>query len=709
MKKILALLLAMLLTLSGVALAEEPLAEEVTAVQTEEPSSEEMPAEEAQAEEAPAEATEEMPAEQPAYDQLVVGSTTALSGSFFTEMWGNNTSDIDVRMLLHGYNLMEWQSATGAYGLDNSVASGLVVTDDPEGNRTYTVALYEDLYYSDGTQITAWDYAFSILLSVAPEVAAIGGQTVDSDYILGIEEYKSGEATALAGVRVLSDFMLSITVSAEYRPFFYELALLDYSPYPIHVIAPGCEVADDGEGVYIRNIPDEDGTVEEEPIFTAELLQETILDPQTGYLSHPSVVSGPYKLVSFDWETREAEFEINEYYKGNSSGQVPVVPKLIYRTVSNETMMDELASGEVNLLNKCVNADAIDAGMQLTADGQYGVANYPRSGYSFVSFCCEQTAMSSQSVRQAIAHCMDKSTLVTDYVRNYGVAVDGYYGIGQWIYQLVSGTLAAPVEAPAEDATEEELAAYEETVAGWDALTMENIPTYAFDLEAATALLVEDGWTLNRDGGEFDPEVDDVRCKEIDGEQVALELTLIYPEGNAIAEGLQTTFADNLAQVGIQLTLEALPMTELLDVYYRNVERDCDMIYLATNFATVFEPSSTYNPADAYQGSSNRSGIVDEELYQLAVDMRQTEPGDVLTYCQKWVAFQERWAEVLPAIPVYSNVYFDFYTNTLHDYAVSSNLTWTQAVVGSYLGDAAQVEEEQAAEEMEDGAVIIED
>ena len=79
------------------------------------------------------------------YGELVVGSTTALSGSFFTEMWGDNTSDIDVRMLLHGYNLMEWKSARGSYGLDGSVVTGMAVTDDYLGNRTYTLALAQDL------------------------------------------------------------------------------------------------------------------------------------------------------------------------------------------------------------------------------------------------------------------------------------------------------------------------------------------------------------------------------------------------------------------------------------------------------------------------------------------------------------------------------------------------------------------------------------
>ena len=191
-----------------------------------------------------------------------------------------------------------------------------------------------------------------------------------------------------------------------------------------------------------------------------------------------------------------------------------------------------------------------------------------------------------------------------------------------------------------------------------------------------------------------------MRCKQIEDAIVPLELSMIFPEGNAIEEYLTTEFVENLKQVGVALTVEAKPFTELLEIYYRQTERNADMIYLATNFAYVFEPSATFNPDDAYQGVNNRTAIKDEKLYALATDLRQTEPGDVLTYCQKWVALQEYYTEVLPTMPVYSNVYFDFYTSHLQNYNVAGDVSWSRAIVGAYLGDV--MEEEIAAEaEME--------
>ena len=191
--------------------------------------------------------------EAPEYDELTVASTTMMTGSFFTDLWGNSTSDADVRKLLHGLNLIKWDSASGTYGINDAVVTGFIAMADKEGNRTYTFALREDLCYSDGSAISAWDYAFSFLLLSAPEMAQLGAAIHESDYIFGMPEYISGEREVISGIHVPSDYMLTITIEAEYLPYFYEMAMMTANPYPISVIAPGCVVKDDGNGVYIAN------------------------------------------------------------------------------------------------------------------------------------------------------------------------------------------------------------------------------------------------------------------------------------------------------------------------------------------------------------------------------------------------------------------------------------------------------------------------
>ena len=688
-------------------------------------------------------------------EELIVGHPTITKGDFFTEMFGNDTADIDVRALIHGYNLVNWDQNQGVYVLDPTVVVDTLVADDEVGNRTYFLALAEDLFYSDGTPITAWDYAFSLLLMMAPEIEQIGGKIYRAEHILGYDEYITKETRALSGVQVISDYQLAITLDHEFLPYFFETGLLLCVPYPIYVLAPGCKVYNDEYGgIYIGN---EDPTVEE-PIFTAELLRKTILDPETGYNSHPSVVSGPYQMVSYDGVT--SHYEINPYFKGawfhntlpggdspvtyipmldlegnqmyDSVGNAmylvkPSIEKIAFTEADNDTLIQQLKDGELHLVNKVVYGPTILEGMQAGGEG-VRFQNYPRIGLAFLTFTFDWPTVNEKEVRQAIAWCMDREGLTEDYCQGFGFLVNGYYGIEQWEYLLVTHQLEYPVNfiddvlhtgqgkmnADAEQAVEmteeeleelekkrEELAKYKNryvstqeeydaAIKAWEALNLDNLTVYTVDTDKANALLDSARWTLNKDGEPYHPGVDEVRYKRIKGELVGLDLTMMYPEGNHIVDTLQERFIDNLNKCGIKLTLVPTPMQELFYSYYRETERTTDMIYLATNFHVVVDPSITYsNDTTANHEIWNNTYSDDEELYQRAVNMRKTEPGAIFEYVTKWISFQERYNEVLPAIPIYSNIYFDFFTPQLQNYNITSHVTWTQAILEAYFGTEA--------------------
>ena len=207
-------------------------------------------------------------------------------------------------------------------------------------------------------------------------------------------------------------------------------------------------------------------------------------------------------------------------------------------------------------------------------------------------------------------------------------------------------------------------------------------------------MLVEDGWTLNREGKEFDPEKDDVRCKEIDGELVALDLKLWYPAGNRMSELMEENFLPNLAEAGIKLTMEGLPMVQILGTWYDQGEREGDMIYLATNFDVVWDPVVNFVEDLGGNHTWNYTNDYDELLYQRALDMRETEPDAVLEYMQEWILFQEEFMEEVAILPIYSNMYFDFYTIELQNYDIPSNVTWTQAIVPAIYDEYVEPEPE---------------
>lgn len=608
------------------------------------------------------------------YKELTVGNPTPLTGKFFTGLWGGTTSDNDVQELLHSYNLVKWDPDLGHIRFDHHVVSGAVITDDAKGNRTYYLALQEDLKYSDETPITAWDYAFSLLLQIDPVIAELEGVPMDTPWLKGIDEYLAQEIVdeehprVLSGLRVLSDYNLTFTVKAEALPYFYELARMAIKPYPIHIIAPDTEIKDDGKGVYLTK-----------PL-EAEHLRQTILDPDTGYILHPQAVSGPFNIVGFDGTT--AVFRVNDLYKGNEEGDIPRIWTLYYTLADNEDMIQQLGDGEFGLLNKATLSDTLLKGLKLaeTQGHQYTMANYPRVGLTLLWFSENSPKMQELAVRQAFAYCLDRQAFVRDYVGPFGLAVDGFYGLGQWMYQAVSG--AATFSPPlSENATREEIAAYEQAVSEFEELSLDGLTRYSLDVDHAIRLLVDNGWTLNEKGEPYTPGHDAVRYKNIDGELVGLSLTVAMPVSQSAADQIDEHFLPTLHQAGFEITTRFLNMTELEEVYDGVEYNDIDLIYLGENFSVIFDPQ-IFLP----HGDGELSQVL-QEVYELAQDMVHTEFNDPLTFLKKWITMQERITQTLPLIPVYSNVYFDFYTRELYNYDIANAVTWSDAIIPSYMSD----------------------
>lgn len=568
------------------------------------------------------------------YDTLKVGTTTPFTGNFFSDVLGNNIVDLDVQQLVHACSPVYWDAQSGSFLYNSTVISGSQILDDPAGNRTYYLAFCDDMYFSNGKKITAWDYAFSLLLLCSGQMAEISGNTSIKPEITGCADYRNGKNECLRGVRVYNDSLMSITISADYRPYYYEVAVLDIVPYPISEIAPGCKVLDDGNGAYINGD------------FSTQKLKEKLTNSRTGYISHPTVSSGPYTLVSY--KNGEVRLQVNPYYKGNQNGLKGKIENVYYRCCNNETMLQDLVTGNVDFLTRCTKKEIIDRGIELVSQGEFRMDNYPRSGYSFFSFCCEKDTVADQAVRQAIAMCVNKDAIVDAYVGEYGIRVDGDYGIGQWMYQTV--------------ADEENKEKQEDT---------------DIHADSPAGILEKAGWLPDEDG---------IRSKEIDGQNIRLELKLIYPETNLIGELLDANLIMPLKEIGISLAAEALPMDRLLNEYYRYTERDCDMIYLATNYSMIYDPTNDFDPNEN-DTSANTTGLKDQKLYDLALEMRRTTPGDTAAYTERWKAYQERWMEMIPLIPVYSNTYFDFYTPNLQNYNGSTVNGWAESILGAYMGD----------------------
>ena len=607
--------------------------------------------------------------------KITVGSVTKVAGQFSTDMFGNNTSDIDIRALLHGYSTVAYTD-DASYTLDETVAQVDVATEDDFGNKVYVFHVNDGLTYNDGTPITAKDYAFSVLLQSAPQMAELGASTSGYWHIQGYDQYASGERNYLSGVRLLDDMTFSLTIRANALPYYYELTYVNVTPYPISVIAPGCTVEDDGDGAYI------DGE------FTAAVLEKTMLDPETGYCSHPMVTSGPYQLESYNVETGEVALKANTRYAGNYAGQRPLIETVVLRETTNAQALAELADGTLDIVNKISDSQVIAEGVAQLSQGTLQASNYLRSGLGFLALACEQGPTSQENIRKAISYCLDQDAFVTAFTGTYGQPVYSWYGLGQWMASEYVSTAG------------------------------EDLNTYEMNLDTATTLVERAGYVYNAEGDAFREGEDTVRYRLLRGTALneynaledpvveavqvgnknllPLEIKFARVENNRMCDLVVEQLVPNLEAIGFKVEVVDLSFEDMLAQYYREVPRECNMFALATNFTHVFDPIYTWDGEAQYQGYLNTTGIDSTRLARQAARLRSTTPGDTERYLQRWQQLMTIFNDELPAIPLYSNMYFDFYANRVQNYAANAHWSWSAAILYTWVAEPEETEDQDA-------------
>lgn len=178
----------------------------------------------------------------------------------------------------------------------------------------------------------------------------------------------------------------------------------------------------------------------------------------------------------------------------------------------------------------------------------------------------------------------------------------------------------------------------------------ESQPSVAYDADKALALLKEAGYTIPAEGGE-------VRSKD----NIPLEFELVHPDTfvhTQVAESIR----DNLAQLGIRVTLVAVPYAELLTNYLEPRAYEAALVDLNMAHSPDPDPYPFWHQAEA-TGGQNYSKWDDrrasEYLEQARVATSQSQRARL------YRNFQTHFSRELPAILLYFPVY---------NYAVSTQV-----------------------------------
>ena len=574
--------------------------------------------------------------------QLVIGTITPVENDFYDAGMNNAATNYAMYSLINGYAAVAY-TKEGQFEFDPTVVASHEETDNEDGTKTYTVTINDGLVWSDGTPITAKDYVFQLLLESSPEMNGVDGYPSQAGYsLVGYDEFFAGETEYFAGVHLVDDMTFSVTVRAEELPYHYDITYASAMPRPMHVIAPGCDVEDTAEGATITGD------------FTTELLLETINNSTTGYRYAPAVTCGPYLFDSFDVASAQCTLTINPDYVGDYRGVKPVIEKIIIKTVKNDTMINELKSGSVDLLFQCSGADTINAGLDLVDAGEAQDNTFFRNGYGKIQFDCSQFPTDSENVRKAIAYCLDRNEFARQYSGGYASVVHSYYGLAQWEYQQSKTWID------------------------------QNLNTYEKNLDEAKKLLEEDGWTLNADGTEYSGT--GLRYKEVDGELKPLIIEWANTDGNPVSDLLATMLPEAMTEIGMQLNPTTMDFPTLQTAITHSGDKIYNMYNLATGFSLASSPWYYYSTDPVWmQGGYNSNWIADEELAAAAEALKAIPYDDNDAWLTAWQNFILIWNEKLPDIPLYSDEYYDFFSTKLQGWESNAIWDWSSAVLDAWV------------------------
>ena len=569
----------------------------------------------------------------------VIIGTPAFAGSFVNG-FGNNATDVMMREMLWSHSTFV-SDLEGIIIPDPTVVRNLTITVNEAGDKTYTFEINTNLKWSDGTAITAEDYVFAVLFAASPEWRATGASDTTGRSLVGYADYRAGTAPTFEGVKLLGSHSFSLTISNTELPFFFEETLVSVSPAPMHVWGL------------------EDVSIAENGSQLVGDLAAAANHVATTQRFGPTVSSGPFKFVSnID---RRVTLEFNPHFVGDFRGNTPKLANVFVQEVNQDLNVDLVISGDIDIVTGIIQGDRISKIINNNVlRGDVNFNQYERNGFGHISFSADFGPTANKLYRQAVAHLLDRQLFISTIVQGWGLLVNGSIGLAQWMYQAKSEEIN------------------------------DTLINYVFNVERANDLLDQTEWVFEADG---ETPWDRTQAREgywrhnAQGER--LRHNHFGTTNNNITDLINTEWPRGMNQAGIEFFLEFGDFSALLSNFWveDKENRFFHSYNLATGFGVVFDPFLNWHSEFYGDYQINPTGTNDPELDRITEAMRRLEPTQRDEYLDYWFQFQVRWNELLPQLPLYSNIIFDVFTSRVQNVNTSANWPIGRAIVDVSVAD----------------------
>lgn len=613
--------------------------------------------------------------------QVVIGTSTEASGDWAYSAFVRNPNATDKAVMTLTDDMTTVDSDQhGDYGINKTVVKSYERIEEENGNVTFKFVINDGLKFNNGEAVTAENFVAWTMFVTSPAGKEMGVVSATYNMLPGGLAYRNGETNVLSAVRLYDEKTFSITIAktgedgeTSYLPYYYDITYAAMQAVNLtYWFGEGWSVKDDGEGVYFVNADGKE--------FTAETIGETVTAGR--FATGNRVTAGPYNLVSFDQSSREIVLEVNENYNGNFEGQKPGIQKLVIVKTSEDTVMDMITTGQIQIYSQIADGSEVNAVMDLIEAGTIdsSPSQYDRAGYGYFGFACDLGPTQFTEFRQAIAYLLDRVEFAQTFCKGWGSVVHGPY--------CTAFTMTAKTDIE------------------------KKINHYDYNPEKAVELLKQAGFVYNADGSDYVDGSGEVRYAKVTEEQakyyenfnkVLADGTILMPatvnwassEGNAVSALLSTMLANSEATkaAGVSIVKTEMTFPELLNYMYRQDSYGLggdysmptyNMFNLATGYnGGVYDESYNWTTDPEYiEQGYNVQHLYDEQLDKLSMDMVYgVEPSDEATYLDLWEKYIIRWNELLPMVPLYSNIYVTVYPNTIDNYAEDSFWGFERAIL----------------------------
>lgn len=308
------------------------------------------------------------------------------------------------------------------------------------------------------------------------------------------------------------------------------------------------------------------------PKHIFEQQKEQYPDLQTGqYYSqqarHP-VGWGPYRIVEWEANNQIVLERWEDYH-----GEKPHFERIVFRIIPDtNTALLSFEQERVEVIRQLNPQQFALETTQSEAFKRVGYKGWgPQWSFSYIGWNMDGSNpfFDDVRVRRAMTHALNIPRIIEKVYYNLAEKSHGIYHPDSWMYN-------------------------------------DEVEPLEYDLEKAAALLDEAGWEVDPNTG--------WRHKQIDGQRVPFEFTLLIPQGSDTSPKIATIFQQDLQSIGVRMETRTLEWASFLEKV-RNHDFEAEI----AGWGTGTDPDTGRNlwMSDQYDDGRNYGGYSNERVDEL--------------------------------------------------------------------------------------------